>query len=44
MAMSKKDLQRKGAKKKAKMEGLEKLALSGSKGAKKKLAKANKKK
>ena len=42
--MSKKDLQRKGAKKKAKIEELEKRASSGSKDAKKKLAKVNKKK
>ena len=44
MAMSKKDIQRKSGKKKAKLEELEKMAASGSKDAKKKLAKANKKK
>jgi hypothetical protein len=44
MAMSKKDIQRKSAKKKAKLEELEKLAASGSKDAKKKFAKATKKK
>jgi len=43
MAMSKKDLQRKGSKKKAQLEELEKLAASGSGEAKKKLAKAKKK-
>ncbi|MGP8330630.1 MAG: hypothetical protein ACT6FF_09995 [Methanosarcinaceae archaeon] len=42
--MSKKDLQRKSAKKKAKIEELEKLVSSGSKDAKKKLTKVNKKK
>jgi hypothetical protein len=44
MAMSKKDLARKSAKKKAKLEDLEKQAASGSGSAKKKLAKARKKK
>jgi len=44
MAMSKKDKGRKSAKKKAKLEGLENLAASGSADAKKKLAKAMKKK
>lgn len=44
MAMSKKDIQRKSGKKKAKLEELSKLAASGSKDAQKKFAKANKKK
>lgn len=43
MAMSKKDMGRKSAKKKAQLEELEKLAASGSGDAKKKLAKAKKK-
>ena len=42
--MSKKDIERKRGKKKEKFEALEKLAASGSKDAKKKLAKAIKKK
>ena len=44
MAMSKKDIERKRGKKKEKFEALEKLAATGSKDAKKKLAKAIKKK
>lgn len=43
MAMSKKDKDRKSAKKKAKLEELENLAASGIGDAKKKLAKAKKK-
>ncbi|MCL7410442.1 MAG: hypothetical protein P1P69_06525 [Methanosarcinaceae archaeon] len=44
MAMSKKDIERKRGKKQEKFEALEKMASSGSKDAKKKLAKAIKKK
>ncbi len=43
MAMSKKDMGRKAAKKKAELAELEQLAASGSGDAKKKLAKAKKK-
>lgn len=42
--MSKKDMQKKVAHQKDKLEGLEKLAAAGSKDAQKKVAKANKKK
>ena len=44
MAMSKKDMDKKKAAKKEKMEDLEKMASAGSKDAKKKLAKEKKKK
>lgn len=44
MAMSKKDMDKKKAAKKEKMEELEKMASAGSKDAKKKLAKEKKKK
>jgi uncharacterized protein YgfB (UPF0149 family) len=44
MAMSKKDMDKKKAAKKEKMEDLEKMASAGSKDAKKKLAKEIKKK
>ncbi|MCL7416107.1 MAG: hypothetical protein M8349_08650 [ANME-2 cluster archaeon] len=43
MAMSKKDMGKKSAKKKAELEDLEKQAAAGSGDAKKKLAKAKKK-
>ena len=44
MAMSKKDMDKRKSAKKEKMEELEKMASAGSKDAKKKLAKENKKK
>ncbi|WP_255336029.1 hypothetical protein [Methanosarcina sp. KYL-1] len=44
MAMSKKDMDKRKGAKKEKMEQLEKMAASGSKDAKKKLAKEKKKK